>query len=426
MRFYADRLVYVIDMMNKKDFFPLILGSDENAYGIARLFNEKYGIKPLLLCTRELIPIMNSGILDVKIFANFDTAEVFKSVLRSELRRLHSEYEKLLVIPCSDYYARLAAENYDSFEGLIANRFIPGDMLDKVSVKDTFYALCEEHGLDYPVTRVCGFDERLTVIDDLGFDFPIVVKPENSNAVEYLHCSFNGQKKTFFMKNKEEYIGVITEMNKSGYRGNLILQKFIPGGDLTSRVINCYSDGNGKVRFMCIGNILLEEYVPNLIGNYAAIISGGDRKTYEKIEKFLNDIGYIGFSNFDLKYDSGTGEYLVLEMNPRLGRSSYYVRSAGHNVIEYLVEDFVYGRTKEPVYTYDEAVWSSVPRNVIMKYINNDEVKNKVQSVIKQKGLSHTLFNKEDTSPMRLLRILRLFLHQKERFRRYWFDKEKI
>ena len=37
--------------MNGNDFLPVILGSDENAYGNARLFHEAYGIKPLVVCS---------------------------------------------------------------------------------------------------------------------------------------------------------------------------------------------------------------------------------------------------------------------------------------------------------------------------------------------------------------------------------------
>ena len=50
---------------------------------------------------------------------------------------------------------------------------------------------------------------------------------------------------------------------------------------------------------MCLGRCILEEHTPYGIGNYRAIISEGNKEIYEKIKNFLEDIKYVGFSNFD-------------------------------------------------------------------------------------------------------------------------------
>ena len=339
--------------MKKKDFLPIILGSDENAYGTARLFREAYPeVTPLLVCTAQLIPTRHSRLFDCRIIAGFEREDVFPDALLGVLRECSKDYEKLLVIPCSDYYTGLLCRHYDHFEGLIANRFIPEQLLETFDTKDRFYALCEQYGMDYPKTVIAAPDERIEVADRLPFDFPIVVKPENSNALDYLRCHFEGQKKVFFFDTREEYLTMVRSMNGSDYRGKLILQEFIPGGDDAMRVLNSYSGTDGTVRAMCLGQPVLEYYDPKSVGNYAAILSRGDTLLYDKMQRFLQAIGYVGFSNIDMKYDSRTGRYVLFEINPRLGRSSFFCRAAGINMMKLLTEDVVHG---EQLHHVDEA-----------------------------------------------------------------------
>ena len=106
------------------DFFPVILGSDENAYGNARLFCEVYGVRPLLLCEKQLTATRYSRILSVQMIKDFTREEVFVKELLSVLRREGKNGRRLLVIPCVDYYTDLLVRNYEKFEGRIANRFL--------------------------------------------------------------------------------------------------------------------------------------------------------------------------------------------------------------------------------------------------------------------------------------------------------------
>ena len=61
----------------------------------------------------------------------------------------------------------------------------------------------------------------------------------------------------------------------------------------------------------------------------------------------MERIGYQGFAEVDLKYDSRDGKYKVLEINPRQARCSYYLAAGGHNLIQYLVDDLIYNKEKE-------------------------------------------------------------------------------
>ena len=410
-----------MDNMAKKDFLPIILGSDENAYGTARQFSEAYGVRPLVLCTIPLSPTRNSSLFDLQVIPDFERAEVFPDALLGVLREKAAAYEKLLVIPCSDYYVGLLCRHYGHFEGLIANRFNSAEMLETFDTKDKFYALCECCGMDYPKTAVAAPEERESVLERLPFEFPIVVKPENSNATDYLRCHFEGQKKVFFFDTKEEYLAMIANMNKSDYRGKLILQEFIPGGDGAMRVLNAYSDADGKVRAMCLGQPVLEYYDPKSVGNYAAVISRGDRALYEKMQAFLEAIGYVGFANIDMKYDRRTGRYLLFEINPRQGRSSYFVRSAGINLMQILADDVVYGKREPCVYNEKVALWSNVPRGILKRYVTDPDLRAELATL----KADRTLMNPTDFNLKRLYRIARVDHAQYKLFREYWFDKEK-
>lgn len=410
--------------MTNKNFLPIALGSDENAYGTARLFVEAYNIKPLLCCTRQLTPTTNSSLFSIRQIEDFDKDDVFPSALLSVLKECKQKYEKIIVIPCSDYYAALMSKHYDKFEGLIKNKFITPELLDTLDTKDKFYALCEKYGMDYPQTYVALPDDRINAVDKLPFDFPIVVKPENSNAYEYLHCEFEGKKKVFFFYDRETYVKTMESMNKSGYMGKLIIQEFIEGDDSDMRVMNSYSDSNGKVRFMCLGQPVLEEYHPKTLGNYAAIISRSDDVLYKKIKSFLENIGYVGFSNIDMKYDRKRGKYYMMEINPRPGRSSFFVRAAGHNMMQILVDDAIEGKEPSLTVNNNKALWSNVPKCVIFKYVDDKELKEEAKTLIREKKYMRTLDCKQDFNLKRWLKIKRYYLSQYTNFKKYYFKKK--
>ena len=62
-------------------YIPVILGSDDNAYGTARLFGEICGVKPLLVCKLSLSQTADSKICGVRVIPDFDSDEVFAETL---------------------------------------------------------------------------------------------------------------------------------------------------------------------------------------------------------------------------------------------------------------------------------------------------------------------------------------------------------
>lgn len=407
-----------------QDFYPVILGSDENAYGSARLFVEEYGVKPLLLCERRLIPTYYSRLFDVECIENFGSEEIFYPALEARLDRLAKTYSAIVVVPCSDYYAALMARAPRSILEKVKNGFPSAELLARLDTKDKFYELCESFGMDYPATLVLEKDERTELSAKMKFDFPVIVKPENSNAYDYLHASFEGKKKVYYIENAEEYALLAAKLNASSWNGKLIIQEFIPGSDEAMRTVNAYSGLDGRVRAISLGQPVLEEYAPKTLGNYAAIISRCDRDITNKIAAFLNDIGYVGFSNFDMKYDSRTGKYMLFEINPRLGRSSYYVRGAGINMMRVMIDDAVYGRSTELETASETVLWHNVPRDVVKRYVKDTELAREIKSLISAGRELETIRCAEDVNLFRMLWIWRYYRGQRKNYKRYFFDKK--
>ena len=213
-------------------------------------------------------------------------------------------------------------------------------------------------------------------------------------------------------------------MNKSDYRGKMIIQEFIEGGDDSMRVMNSYSDSDGKVRAMCLGQPILEEYAPRTLGNYAAIISRSDKELYAKIKSFLEDIGYVGFCNIDMKYDPKSKRYVMFEINPRLGRSSFFVRGAGINMMKVLTDNVVFGKYDECIYADNTSLWANVPKAVIDRYVKKDALRGEAKALIKAKKYSRTLDCAKDTDPRRFIWIKRYYMGQYKNFKNYYFEKD--
>ena len=96
---------------------------------------------------------------------------------------------------------------------------------------------------------------------------------------------------------------------------------------------------------MCLGHVLLEEHTPHGLGNHAVIITEPNQELMKRVRNLLEDLHYVGFSNFDIKFDRRDGKYKFFEINTRQGRSNYYVTGSGFNVAKYIVEEYVYGKS---------------------------------------------------------------------------------
>ena len=102
---------------------------------------------------------------------------------------------------------------------------------------------------------------------------------------------------------------MLNNLRTSTYDGKFIFQDFIPGDDSNMYVLTCYCDKNSKVKFYALGHVLLEEHAPGAIGNHAAIINEVNENIFAQAQRLLEHVKYVGYANFDIKYDVRDGKY---------------------------------------------------------------------------------------------------------------------
>ena len=156
-------------------------------------------------------------------------------------------------------------------------------------------------------------------------------------------------------------------------------------------------------------------------------MTGYNEDINARIKGFLEEIGYVGYSNFDLKYDERDGSYKLFEINPRQGRSSYFTTASGKNLARYLVED-VLEQTNKPcdVATLeDEVLWTMIPLDVVRGYTSDEATLARVERLIAQGKVSQSYWSKDDTS---LLRWISFQVNQRNYRKQYaqCFNKRHV
>ena len=320
------------------NFQPLLFGGDINVYSVARAFHEAYGVRSIAYGKYPSFPCHGSAILDYRVCPDNEDETAFRRNAQAVAEEfLH---KKIILLGCGDSYVQLAAHCKDSLPENVIAPYIDGSLLDTLINKEKFYALCDQHGIDHPATFI--YDKSMGHNFSLPWGPPYIAKPADS--VAYWACGDHSLAKVYICQSWEELLESLDHVYAAGYSDHMVLQEFIPGDDSYMRVLTSYSDRNARVTTMCLGHVLLEEHSPHGIGNHAVILTEGDEALELKIKGLLEALHFVGFSNFDIKYDRRDGKYKAFEINCRQGRSNYYVTGAGHNIARLVVEDRVEGK----------------------------------------------------------------------------------
>lgn len=393
----------------EQNFGVVILGSDFNTYYMARCYHEIFNKKVDVIGKRALGVVSYSKIVNFIEEPELETNEGFVEALNRYAK--NKSEEQIILIGTSDELVRLIIENKGKLDGKYVHNYPGLEILNKIAVKDVFYKTFENSKLNIPKTYIypCNSEEQLDEEKVEALKFPLIVKPGNN--IDYHNHKFEGMYKVYKIHTMGELKDVVNKIKASGYTSNLIIQEFIPGDDCALFDVVVYCSKDRKVQLMTFAQIGLQERNPGGIGNCTMLINGFNEHGYDEeivkpLKEFMEEIGYQGFAEFDLKYDNRDGSYKVLEINPRQARSSYYLTACGHNLVKYLIDDLIYNEEKPFTLIKDKILLSFVPKAVIKKHITSKPLKDEALKLIKEKKMVNPLKYKKDKSLKRNLYLI--------------------
>ncbi len=402
------------------EFVPVVLGGHVGAYSLVRAFHEGYGVRSYVVASAGTWVTDHSEILELVPCADLlDEDELLRTLRGAPFADISVP---LLLLATSDTLVEKAVAIADRLDARFRVPYVSADVLERATRKHTFAELADTVGLSTPATVVIDLGQPGWEDVRAPGVFPLILKATSPTA--WHRVSFAGQAKVHEVASDDELRELLRRIHAAGYRDALVLQDRIPGDDTGMRILTCYCDKDSRVRFASWGQTLIEEHSPGQLGVPAAILTGVNPEMVAQATRLLAELRWVGFANFDLKFDPRDGVTKFFELNPRLGRSNYYVTGTGHNPVSYYVDEYVrgdLGPLGPVVQTTAQTVYSVVPvRTIVWALQRHPELLATVRRVIKGGGLRNPLHYRAERDPRRRVKVALGGISYDRKFHRYY------
>lgn len=229
-----------------------------------------------------------------------------------------------VIIPMGDKSASYLSKNKVEIEkGYNTKCAVPDySVLSVVEDKSSFMAFCEAHDIPHPRTQRLSVETLNDVAGEIGF--PALIKPDHSvgargvtrvNSLDELHARFH---------------------EVSSNYGTCTLQEFIDNPDYYYNVM-MYRDKKGSVLGCTIIKII--RMYPIGAGSSSCCITIENKELERLCKMTLDKLEWVGMADFDVLQRKETGDYKIIEINPRVPASLRAAYISGVNFPEIIVTD---------------------------------------------------------------------------------------
>jgi predicted ATP-grasp superfamily ATP-dependent carboligase len=287
----------------KKSNCALILGGNVNGYSIIQELHEKK-VEEIILFghSKELASYSNK----IKKFVLIDNTP---ESLHCEIKKLHGEYEKIIVFPTNDLQLENLHKLYNEINAFCFLPFNPDNLLLCID-KYVQYSYCEKLGVPYPKTLYIQEKKDLEKIELM--QFPVLLKPTQREDQKKKARVFRNMK----ISRPEEFVKIKSKMENyldSGIK--FLASEIIPGSESCIYAYVAYRDMNGRILNEWTGK-KLAQYPDNF-----GVFSSASNKAPEEVRilgrTLLNGMDIKGIAEPEFKYDSRDKKYKLMEINLR-------------------------------------------------------------------------------------------------------------
>lgn len=213
------------------------------------------------------------------------------------------EYENIGAYICSDQYLTMFLEEWPELFSLLPFSEPGIEMLKLIADKERLMNFCKKIGIPFPVN----YND---VKGENGICFPVAIKPN-------IKRGFSPIAKVSVINDSEQLICFLKQAKEKGLsESELIIQQYIPGNNLYEYGYGGYFREGQTV--VDVTFMQLRQY-PQGVSCYTCEVTRLEdiNKIRKLVEPFIETTRYSGFLQFDIKKHSSTGDFYVLDINPR-------------------------------------------------------------------------------------------------------------
>lgn len=251
-----------------------------------------------------------------------------------------------VLLPNSDEAVFLLSKNRDTLDSYYRVPTPSWDVIKNVYIKKNTYRIAERNGIPIPRTF---YPKNLEELLRLDLQFPMVIKPSVRD-----HFYSKVKVKAFLVNNRrsleETYLRVCSVIPPS----EVLVQEFIPGGPKNLYSF-CPFFKNGEILASITARRARQH--PMDFGHASTYAELVDIPNLAAISKaFLTAIDYYGIGEVEFMKDPHTGEYKLIELNPRIWGWHTLAIAAGINLPFLLYNDML-GQEIELPGTLKDVKW---------------------------------------------------------------------